>query len=132
MPSFEARKATTPTETFHGELHSDLRGDHVLANPPFNDPYWFQQGRRRELAVRRPAKGIAKFAWAQHFIHHLAQRGADTAEGMAGFVLAIRSMSTNQSGEGNIRRALIEAEVVDCMVDLAGQLFYSTQTPACL
>jgi len=73
-----------------------------------------------------PPKGNANFAWVQHFIHHLAPQG------MAGFVLANGSMSSNQSGEGEIRRALIEADLVDCMVALPGQLFYSTQIPVCL
>ena len=67
-----------------------------------------------------PPKGNANFAWVQHFIHHLAPQG------MAGFVLTNSSMSFNQSGEGDIRRALIEADLVDCMVALPGQLFYST------
>ena len=69
---------------------------------------------------------VISYAWVQHFIHHLAPQG------MAGFVLANRSMSSNQSGEGDIRRALIEADLVDCMVALPGQLFYSTQIPVCL
>ena len=73
-----------------------------------------------------PPRGNANFAWVQHFIHHLAPHG------MAGFVLANGSMSSNQSGEGTIRRALIEADLVDCMVALPGQLFYSTQIPVCL
>jgi type I restriction enzyme M protein len=73
-----------------------------------------------------PPKGNANFAWVQHFIHHLAPQG------MAGFVLANGSMSSNQSGEGEIRKALIEADLVDCMVALPGQLFYSTQIPVCL
>jgi type I restriction enzyme M protein len=73
-----------------------------------------------------PPKGNANFAWVQHFIHHLAPNG------MAGFVLANGSMSSNQSGEGEIRKALIEADLVDCMVALPGQLFYSTQIPVCL
>ena len=73
-----------------------------------------------------PPKGNANFAWVQHFIHHLAP------DGMAGFVLANGSMSSNQSGEGDIRRAIIEADLVDCMVALPGQLFYSTQIPVCL
>ena len=73
-----------------------------------------------------PPKGNANFAWVQHFIHHLAPQG------MAGFVLANGSMSSNQSGEGDIRQKLIEADLVDCMVALPGQLFYSTQIPVCL
>src|SRR4029078_10987819 len=73
-----------------------------------------------------PPKGNANFAWVQHFVYHLAPQG------IAGFVLANGSMSSNQSGEGDIRRALVEADLVDCMVALPGQLFYSTQIPVCL
>ena len=83
--------------------------------------------RNSALGIRPvPPKGNANFAWVQHFIHHLSPQG------MAGFVLANGSMSSNQSGEGDIRRALIEADLVDCMVALPGQLFYSTQIPVCL
>jgi type I restriction enzyme M protein len=74
----------------------------------------------------------ANFAWVQHFIHHLAPPSSGSSGGMAGFVLANGSMSSNQSGEGEIRKALIEADLVDCMVALPGQLFYSTQIPVCL
>ena len=73
-----------------------------------------------------PAKGNANYAWIQHIIHHLAPNG------IAGFVLANGSMSSNTSGEGDIRKALIDADLVDCMVALPGQLFYNTQIPACL
>lgn len=73
-----------------------------------------------------PPKGNANFAWVQHFIHHLNPKG------QAGFVLANGSMSSNQSGEGEIRKSMLEADLVDCMVALPGQLFYSTQIPACL
>lgn len=73
-----------------------------------------------------PPAGNANFAWVQHFIYHLAPSD------IAGFVLANGSMSSNQSGEGEIRRNIIEADLVDCMVALPGQLFYSTQIPACL
>src|SRR5207247_5775426 len=73
-----------------------------------------------------PPVGNANFAWVQHFIHHLAPTGT------AGFILANGSMSSNQSGEGEIRKAIIEADLVDCMVALPGQLFYSTQIPVCL
>ena len=79
-----------------------------------------------------PPKGNANFAWVQHFIHHLAPAGPGTAGGVAGFVLANGSMSSNQSGEGDIRRAIIDADLVDCMVALPGQLFYSTPIPVCL
>jgi type I restriction enzyme M protein len=78
------------------------------------------------VGLRRTPKGNANFAWVQHFIHHLA------ADGFAGFVLANGSMSSNQSGEGDIRKAIVEADLVDCMVALPGQLFYSTQIPVCL
>jgi type I restriction enzyme M protein len=73
-----------------------------------------------------PPAGNANYAWVQHFIHHLAPGG------LAGFVLANGSMSSNQSGEGEIRKAIVEADLVDCMVALPGQLFYSTQIPVCL
>jgi type I restriction enzyme M protein len=113
-------------DTFRNVQHPDLRADYVLANPPFNDSDW----NRRDDDVRWqfgvPPKGNANFAWVQHFVHHLAPQGT------AGFVLANGSMSSNQSGEGDIRKALIEADIVDCMVALPGQLFYSTQIPVCL
>lgn len=113
-------------DTFRRDLHPDLRADYVLANPPFNDSDWFRKDDDVRWHFGVPPKGNANFAWVQHFIHHLAPQG------MAGFVLANGSMSSNQSGEGDIRRALIEADLVDCMVALPGQLFYSTQIPVCL
>ncbi len=103
-------------DTFHNDKHPDLKADYVLANPPFNDSDW-----RGELL-----KDDKRWAWVQHFIYHLAPIG------LAGFVLANGSMSSNQSGEGEIRKAIIEADLVDCMVALPGQLFYSTQIPVCL
>lgn len=113
-------------DTFRNVQHPDLRADYVLANPPFNDSDWFRKDDDVRWQFGVPPKGNANFAWVQHFIHHLAP------EGMAGFVLANGSMSSNQSGEGEIRRAMIEADLVDCMVALPGQLFYSTQIPVCL
>lgn len=113
-------------DTFRNVQHPDLRADYVLANPPFNDSDWFRKDDDVRWQYGVPPKGNANFAWVQHFIHHLAPHG------MAGFVLANGSMSSNQSGEGDIRRALIEADLVDCMVALPGQLFYSTQIPVCL
>jgi type I restriction enzyme M protein len=98
----------------------------VLANPPFNDSDWFRKDDDVRWQFGVPPKGNANFAWVQHFIHHLAPNG------YAGFVLANGSMSSNQSGEGEIRRRIIEADLVDCMVALPGQLFYSTQIPVCL
>jgi len=115
-------------DSFHNDLHPDLKADYILANPPFNSSDW--GGERLKDDVRwkygTPPKGNANFAWVQHFIHHLAPKG------MAGFVLANGSMSSQQSGEGEIRKAILEADLVDCMVALPGQLFYSTQIPACL
>jgi type I restriction enzyme M protein len=113
-------------DTFRRDLHPDLRADYVLANPPFNDSDWFRKDGDVRWQYGVPPKGNANFAWVQHFIHHLAPQG------MAGFVLANGSMSSNQSGEGGIRKALIDADLVDCMVALPGQLFYSTQIPVCL
>jgi type I restriction enzyme M protein len=113
-------------DTFRRDVHPDLRADYVIANPPFNDSDWFRKDDDVRWQFGVPPKGNANFAWVQHFIHHLAPQG------MAGFVLANGSMSSNQSGEGEIRQALIEADLVDCMVALPGQLFYSTQIPVCL
>lgn len=113
-------------DTFRNVQHPDLRADFVLANPPFNDSDWFRKDDDVRWQYGVPPKGNANFAWVQHFIHHLAPQG------MAGFVLANGSMSSNQSGEGEIRKALIEADLVDCMVALPGQLFYSTPIPVCL
>ena len=115
-------------DSFHNDRHPDLRADFILANPPFNVSDW---GGDRLVEDKRwqygtPPKGNANFGWVQHMVHHLAPKG------VAGFVLANGSMSSNQSGEGEIRKNLIEADLVDCMVALPGQLFYSTQIPACL
>ena len=115
-------------DSFHNDRHPDLRADFILANPPFNVSDWggerLADDKRWQHGV--PPRGNANFAWVQHIVHHLAPRG------MAGFVLANGSMSSAQSGEGEIRRNLIEADLVDCMVALPGQLFYSTQIPVCL
>src|SRR6201984_1563391 len=115
-------------DTFHNDRHPDLKADYVLANPPFNDSDWRGELLKddKRWAYGTPPVGNANFAWVQHFIHHLAPAGT------AGFVLANGSMSSNQSGEGEIRKAIIEAQLVDCMVALPGQLFYSTQIPVCL
>jgi type I restriction enzyme M protein len=100
----------------------------VLANPPFNDSDWRGDLLKddKRWVYGAPPAGNANFAWVQHFIYHLAPTG------IAGFVLANGSMSSNQSGEGEIRKKIIEADLVDCMVGLPGQLFYSTQIPVCL
>src|SRR5437667_1831129 len=115
-------------DTFHSDRHPDLRADFILANPPFNVSDWRGELLRddKRWQYGAPPAGNANFAWVQHIVHHLAPAG------VAGFVLANGSMSSNQSGEGEIRKSLIEADLVDCMVALPGQLFYSTQIPACL
>jgi type I restriction enzyme M protein len=115
-------------DTFHRDAHPDLKADYVLANPPFNDSDWRGDLLKddKRWVYGTPPAGNANYAWVQHFIHHLAPTG------LAGFVLANGSMSSNQSGEGEIRKAIIEADLVDCMVALPGQLFYSTQIPVCL
>ncbi len=114
--------------SFHKDELRDLKADYILANPPFNISDW--GGDRLRVDVRWkfgvPPVGNANYAWLQHIYHHLAPSGT------AGVVLANGSMSSNQSGEGDIRKAMLEADAVDCMVALPGQLFYSTQIPACL
>ena len=118
----------THGDSFHNDRHFDLKADFILANPPFNVSDWggerLAEDKRWQYGI--PPKGNANFGWVQHMVHHLAPRG------VAGFVLANGSMSSGQSGEGEIRKNLIEADLVDCMVALPGQLFYSTQIPACL
>ena len=115
-------------DTFHNDLHKDLKADFILANPPFNMSDW--GGDRLQEDSRwgygSPPEGNANYAWVQHMVSHLSPKG------LAGFVLANGSMSSNQSGEGEIRKTLIEADLVDCMVALPGQLFYNTQIPVCL
>ena len=115
-------------DSFLDDRHPDLRADFILANPPFNVSDW---GGERLTGDKRwqygvPPKGNANFAWVQHMAHHLAPAG------VAGIVLANGSMSSSQSGEGAIRKNLVEADLVDCMAALPGQLFYSTQIPVCL
>ena len=115
-------------DTFHNDRFPDLKADYILANPPFNMKDWggerLREDKRWKYGV--PPVRNANFAWVQHMIHHLAPTG------YAGFVLANGSMSSNQAGEGEIRKNIIEVDLVDCMVALPGQLFYSTQIPACL
>jgi type I restriction enzyme M protein len=114
-------------DTFHNDRHPDLKADFILANPPFNISDWGGDRLRddKRWQFGKPPVGNANFAW-RHIIYHLAPTG------IAGFVLANGSMSSNQSGEGEIRKNIIEADLVDCMISLPGQLFYSTPIPACL
>ena len=131
-------------DSFLNDGHKDLKADFVIANPPFNAEDWGLSkikddarwafgtppagGMRRQKdgSTLHVDGGNANYAWIQHFVHHLSPKG------IAGFVLANGAMSSNTSGEGEIRRRLIEADLVDCMLALPGQLFYTTQIPACL
>lgn len=118
----------THGDIFHNDQHPDLKANFILANPPFNASEWggehLQDDQRWTYGI--PPKGNANFAWVQHMVHHLAPSGT------AGFVLANGPMSSSQSSEVYIRKSLVEADLVDCMVALPGQLFYSTHIPACL
>lgn len=116
-------------DTFHADLHLSLEADYVIANPPFNMKDWGAESLQRDNRWRygRPPNGNANFAWLQHMIHHLSPNG------IAGVVLSNGSLSANQTREeGEIRNALIEADLVDCIVALPSQLFYNTQIAACL
>jgi len=114
--------------SFLNDAHKDLKADFILANPPFNDSDWkgelVREDNRWKFGV--PPAGNANFAWVQHFIHHLKPAG------ITGFVLANGSMSSNTSNEGEIRKNIVEDDIVDCMVALPSQLFYNTMIPACL
>jgi type I restriction enzyme M protein len=114
--------------SFHKDELPDLRADFILANPPFNISDWGGDKLKDDArwTYGTPPAGNANFAWLQHILHHLSPNGT------AGVVLANGSMSSTQSGEGAIRQAMVEADVVDCMIALPGQLFYSIQIPACL
>ncbi|MBE2196400.1 MAG: SAM-dependent DNA methyltransferase [Anaerolinea sp.] len=124
----DSNLGTHAADTFHANLHRDLRADFILANPPFNMSDWggalLVEDARWRFGV--PPVGNANYAWVQHIIAHLS------ANGRAGFVLSNGSMSSNTSNEGAIRCAIVEADLVDCMVALPPQLFYNTQIPACL
>jgi type I restriction enzyme M protein len=114
--------------SFLNDEHKDLRSDFILANPPFNDSDWSGELLREDVRWKygTPPTGNANFAWVQHFIHHL------NGQGIAGFVLANGSMSSNTSNEGEIRKNIVKDDLVDCMVALPSQLFYNTMIPACL
>lgn len=119
-----------PADTFFRDQHPDLKADYILANPPFNMKGWRAADELtddpRWDGYETPPTGNANYAWILHMVSKLS------AQGVAGFVLANGSMSTNTSGEGAIRRKLVENDLVDCMIALPGQLFYTTQIPVCL
>ncbi len=108
--------------SFHNDKHKDLRADFILANPPFNDSDWGGETLREDVRWKYgvPPSGNANFAWVQHFIHHLSPTG------VAGFLLANGSLSSNTSGEGEIRKTIVEADLVDCIIAMPSQLFYNT------
>lgn len=115
-------------DTLHDDQHKDLKADFILANPPFNISDWGGDQLRHDVRWKygTPPTGNANFAWIQHFIHHLSPNGT------AGFVLANGSMSSQSSGEGGIRKNIIQADLVDCIVTLPSQLFFNVAIPACL
>jgi type I restriction enzyme M protein len=117
-----------PADTFTRDQHPDLRADYIMANPPFNISDWWSEkfvGDPR-WQYGTPPQGNANFAWLQHILYHLKPTGR------AGVILSNGSMSSTQNNEGAIRKAMIEADVVDCMVALPPQLFFNTQIPACI
>ncbi len=115
-------------DSFHNDLHKNLKADFILANPPFNMKDWGGERLKNDPRWKfgTPPIKNANYAWIQHFIHHLSSRGA------AGFVMANGSMSSNNSNEGEIRKNIIEADLVDCMIAMPGQLFYTVTIPVCL
>jgi type I restriction enzyme M protein len=126
--SIDANLGNKHADSFRNDLHKDLKADFILANPPFNMSDWGGEGLKKDVRWKygAPPPNNANYAWIQHFIHHLAPTGT------AGFVMANGSMSTNTAAEGEIRKNMIEANLVDCMIALPGQLFYTTQIPVCL
>ncbi|MBI2167692.1 MAG: SAM-dependent DNA methyltransferase [Candidatus Omnitrophica bacterium] len=114
--------------SFLKDAHKDLKADFVIANPPFNDSDWKGEMLREDPRWKygTPPVGNANFAWIQHFIHHLSPTGT------SGFVMANGSMSSNTSGEGEIRKKIVEADLADCVIALPSQLFYNTMIPVCL
>jgi len=113
-------------------LHKDLKADYIIANPPFNDSDWsgelLREDARWSVLGEKlvPPAGNANYAWIQHFLYHLSPTG------QAGFVLSKGALTTNTTGEGDIRKALIENDLVECIVNLPTKLFLNTQIPACL
>ncbi|WP_254127011.1 N-6 DNA methylase [Aquihabitans sp. G128] len=128
LRGIEANLGTHSAETFHRDLFPDLRADFILANPPFNKDDWFTETLREDVRWKFgvPPTSNANFAWVQHIVHHLAPSG------VAGLVLANGSLSSTQGGEGPIRQALVEADLVDCIVAMPEKLFFNTGIPVCL
>ena len=128
LRSIDADLGPRSADSFTEDLHPDLRADFVIANPPFNiSDYWNESlADDPRWVYGTPAEGNANYAWIQHFLYHLAPSGT------AGFVMANGSLSSKSNGEGDIRRAMVEDDVVDCIVALPDKLFFNTGIPACL
>lgn len=124
----EANIGSGSEDTFHLNLHNDLKADYVLANPPFNMADWGGSNLIKDTRWKygTPPESNANFAWIQHIVHHLAKNG------IAGVVLANGALTTVTNNEGEIRKRLVDENVVDCIVSLPGQLFYSTAIPVSL
>ena len=124
----EANLGDRADDSFHRDLHPDLRADFVIANPPFNVSDWYTDALRDDPRWKygQPPANNGNYAWIQHFIHHLAPNG------VAGFVLANGSLSSKTSGEGDIRQALVDASLVDCIVALPEKLFFNAGIPVAL
>lgn len=114
--------------SFLNDAHKDVKADYIIANPPFNDSDWSGELLQKDArwVYGLPPAGNANYAWIQHFLYHLS------ANGQAGFVLSKGSLTTKTSNEGEIRKALIENDLIDCIVNLPAKLFLNTQIPACL
>jgi type I restriction enzyme M protein len=124
----EANLGDRADDSFHRDLHPDLRADFVIANPPFNVSDWYTDALRDDPRWKygQPPAGNGNYAWIQHFVHHLSPHG------VAGFVLANGSLSSKTSGEGEIRKKLVESNVVDCIVALPEKLFFNAAIPVAL
>jgi type I restriction enzyme M protein len=129
----EANLGPQHADTFLRNLHPDLKADYILANPPFNVSDWSGKmlEKDRRWVYGRPPVGNANYAWIQHFIYHMAPPNG-RGGGVAGFVMANGSLSSNSGGEGEIRRRIVEADLVDCIVAMPPQLFFTTGIPVCL
>ncbi|HMP71677.1 MAG TPA: class I SAM-dependent DNA methyltransferase [Kiritimatiellia bacterium] len=129
----EANLGEQPADSFVRDLHPDLKADYILANPPFNISDWSGKLLRDDVRWKYgvPPVGNANYAWIQHFIHHLAPPNGHGG-GIAGFVMANGSLSSGSGGEGDIRQAIIEADLVDCIIAMPTQLFLTTGIPVCL
>ncbi len=128
LRGIEADLGDRSADSFTQDLHPDVRADYVLANPPFNVSNWWDAKLQDDPRWKygTPPEGNANFAWVQHFIYHLSPRGT------AGFVLANGSLSSNTGSEGDIRRELVKADLVDCIVAMPDRLFFNTGIPVSL